>query len=41
MAKSGSEQYKGSKGARGRKVARMNAQRRAAVRKAEQEAVPF
>ena len=39
--KSGSEQYKGKRGAGGRRVARMNAQRRVAERKAAQAAVPF
>jgi hypothetical protein len=41
MAKSGSEHFKGKRGAAGRKVARMNAQRRTSDRKAEQAAVPF
>jgi hypothetical protein len=41
MAKSGSEQYKGKAGRRGREIARKNQQRRTAERKAENAAVPF
>ena len=39
--KSGSEKWKGKKGARGREIARRNAQERKLARIAAQNAVPF